>query len=116
MKHSGTDTVKVSDPVSHRKSWLVESPIPSLSAGRGGEDWSLIVSWPLDKRMAPLNGMGRRMLVLYLFLGGAAIWFLNRIFDDNITRPLRSLAEQARSYAGGDFSRKPVIRNDAVPF
>ncbi len=114
IKKSGVDTVNMIDPVSHRKSWVVESPIPSLSAKRGGGDWSLIVSWPLDKRMAPLNRMGRRMLVLYLFLGGAALWFLNRIFDDNITRPLRALAEQARSYAQGDFGRKPIVRNDAA--
>ncbi|HEX9078056.1 MAG TPA: cache domain-containing protein [Desulfuromonadaceae bacterium] len=114
MKHSGLDTVQIVDPVSHRKSWVVESPLPSLSAKQGGEDWSLIVSWPLDRRMAPLNGMGRRMLVLYLFMGGAALWFLNRIFDDSITRPLRSLAEQARRYAGGDFSQKPVVGSDTV--
>lgn len=114
MKHRGLDTVKMTDPVSHRRSWVVESSIPSLSAERGGDDWSLIVSWPLDKRMAPLTGMGRRMLVLYLFLGGAALWFLNRIFDDTITRPLRSLAEQAHRYAAGDFRQQPVVRNGAL--
>ena len=113
MKHPGVDTVKMKDPVSHRTSWVVEAPIRSLSAERGGGDWSLIVSWPLDKRLAPLNAMGRRMLILYLFLGGAAIWFLNRTFDDTITRPLRRLAEQARQYASGDFSRPSVMRNDS---
>lgn len=114
MRRDGVDTVKMLDPVSHRKSWIVEAPIGSLSAARGGEDWSVIVSWPLDKRMAPLTGMGRRMLVLYLFLGGAALWFLNRTFDDNITRPLRKLATQAHQYAEGDFSQPPPSLNDAT--
>ena len=114
MAHQGVDTVKMVDPVSHRNSWVVESPIRSLSAERGGEGWSLIVSWPLDKRLAPLTAMGRRMLVLYLFLGGAALWFLNRTFDDNITRPLRRLAQQARQYASGDFSSTTAMGSDAL--
>ena len=114
MKRSGVDTMEMLDPVSHKKSWIVETPISSLSAARGGEDWSLIVSWPLDTRMAPLTGMGRRMLVLYLFLGGAALWFLNRTFDDNITCPLRKLAKQARNYAEGDFTQPPASLNDAT--
>lgn len=114
MKRSGVDTMNMNDPVSHRKSWVVEYPVPSLSAARGGGDWSLIVSWPLDERLAPLNALGRRMLVLYLFMGGAALWFLNRTFDDTITRPLRRLAEQARGYAAGDFSRHPPVRDDAL--
>jgi HAMP domain-containing protein len=63
--------------------------------------------------MAPLSTLGRRMLVLYLFMGGAALWFLNRTFDDTITRPLRRLARQARGYAEGDFGRNPVSHNDA---
>ncbi len=113
MEKSGLDTMRMLDPVSHRISWIVEAPISSLAEARGGEDWSLIVSWPLDKRLAPLSGMGRRMLVLYLFLGGAALWFLNRTFDDNITRPLRRLAEQARNYAAGDFSHPAAPLNDA---
>ena len=114
MAHHGLDTVKMMDPVSHQSSWIVESPIRSLSSERGGDDWSLIVSWPLDNRLAPLTGMGRRMLVLYLFLGGAALWFLNRTFEDNISRPLRNLAEQARRFAAGDFSRPVVTRGDAL--
>jgi HAMP domain-containing protein len=114
MAHSGMDTVKMVDPVSHRTSWVVESPIRSLSAERGGGDWSLIVSWPLDKRLAPLTGMGRRMLILYLFLGGAALWFLNRTFEDNISRPLRHLAEQAHRYAAGDFRQHAVMRDEAL--
>ena len=93
MKRSGVDAEAMLDPVSRRRSWIVESPIDSLSAAKGGGDWSLIVSWPLEKRLAPLNGMMRRLLVLYLFLGGAVLWFLNRLFDDTITRPLRQLAE-----------------------
>jgi HAMP domain-containing protein len=114
VKRSGVDTLSMNDPVSHRQSWVVEYPVPSLSAARGGGDWSLIVSWPLDKRLAPLTALGRRMLVLYLFMGGAALWFLNRTFDDTITRPLRRLAEQARGYAAGDFRQEPVIRNEAL--
>jgi HAMP domain-containing protein len=113
MKRRGVDTMNMVDPVSRRKSWVVEYPVPSLSAARGGGDWSLIVSWPLDERMAPLTTLGRRMLVLYLFMGGAALWFLNRTFDDTITRPLRRLTRQARGYAEGDFARNPVSRNDA---
>ena len=114
MKQGGVDTLAMSDPVSHIKSWIVESPIKSMSAARGGGDWSLIVSWPIEKRMLPLNGMVRRLLVLYLFLGGAAIWFLNRIFDDTITRPLRKLAEQARNYAGGNFGQPAEPLSEAL--
>ena len=114
IKGSKVDTVAMLDPVSHIKSWIVESPIKSLSAARGGGDWSLIVSWPLEKRMSPLNGMVRRLLVLYLFLGGAAIWFLNRFFDDTITRPLRKLAEQANNYAEGNFDQPAAPLNDAM--
>ena len=110
----GTDSVKMVDPVSRKKSWIVESPISSLSSDRGGEDWSLIVSWPLKDRLASLNSMGRRMLVLYLVLGGGALWFLNRILDDTITRPLRRLAEQARAYAAGDLTQPPLTLNDAL--
>lgn len=113
MKQTGVDTMSMTDPVSHKKSWIVESPIESLSAAHGGGDWSLIVSWPIEKRMAPLTGMVRRLLVLYLFMGGAALWFLNRIFDDTITRPLRKLAEQANNYAKGKFGQPDVPLNDA---
>jgi HAMP domain-containing protein len=114
MKRGEVDTLAMSDPVSHIKSWIVESPIKSLSAARGGGDWSLIVSWPIEKRMLPLNGMVRRLLVLYLFLGGAAIWFLNRIFDDTITRPLRKLAEQANHYAKGKFGHPAAPLSEAM--
>ena len=114
MNNPGVDTVAMTDPISHKKSWIVESPVDSLSLAHGGEDWSLIVSWPIEKRMAPLNGMMRRLLVLYLFLGGAAIWFLNRIFDDTITRPLRMLAEQAHNYAEGNFSQPAAPLNEAL--
>ena len=65
------------DPISRRDSWIVESPIASLSDEFGGQSWSLVVSWPLDTRLAPLDGMARRMLVLYLFLGGAALLAAN---------------------------------------
>ena len=114
MKRSGVDTMSMEDPVSHKKSWIVESPIDSLSAAHGGGDWSLIVSLPIEKRLAPLNGMVRRLLVLYLFLGGASLWFLNRIFDDTITRPLRKLAEQANNYAKGHFDKPDAPLNDAL--
>lgn len=114
MKRGGVDTLSMSDPVTHVKSWIVESPIKSLSAARGGGDWSLIVSWPIEKRLSPLNGMVRRLLVLYLFLGGAAIWFLNRIFDDTITRPLRRLAEQANNYAEGNFGQPAAPLNETL--
>ena len=116
IQGSKLDTLAMPDPVSHIQSWIVESPIESLSAGRGGEDWSLIVSWPIEKRLTPLNGMVRRLLVLYLFLGGAAIWFLNRIFDDTITRPLRKLAEQANNYAEGDFGQPAEPLNETLEF
>jgi HAMP domain-containing protein len=116
MAHHGLDTVKMLDPVNHRSSWIVEAPIRSLSAERGGEDWSIIVSWPLDTRLAPLTAMGRRMLVLYLFLGGAALWFLNRTFEDNISRPVRTLSQQARQFAAGDFSQPPAMRGEAQEF
>jgi hypothetical protein len=114
IKGNKVDTVAMLDPVSHVKSWIVESPIKSLSAERGGGDWSLIVSWPIEKRLSPLNGMVRRLLILYLFLGGAAIWFLNRFFDDTITRPLRKLAEQANHYAEGNFDQPAAPLNDAM--
>jgi len=114
MKQDGVDAEEMSDPVSHRTSWIVESHIESLSGTRGGEDWALIVSWPVQQRMAPLNGMVRRLLVLYLFLGGAAIWFLNRILDETITRPLRQLAEQAGNYAEGNFSQPHAPINEAT--
>ena len=114
MKQGGVDTLAMSDPVSHIKSWIVESPIKSMSAARGGGDWSLIVSWPIEKRMLPLNGMVRRLLVLYLFLGGAAIWFLTRIFDDTITRPLRKLAERAHNYAEGNFGQPAEPLSEAM--
>ena len=114
MKRSGVDAEAMLDPVSRRRSWIVESPIDSLSAAKGGGDWSLIVSWPLEKRLAPLNGMMRRLLVLYLFLGGAVLWFLNRLFDDTITRPLRQLAEQATRYAEGNFSQPQAPLSDAL--
>lgn len=114
IKHSGVDTVEMKDPVTQKTSWIVESPIPSLSAKNGGGDWSLIVSWPIEERLGSLNTIARRMLVLYIFLGGGAIWFLNRTFNDAITRPLRQLAEQARQYANGDFSQPAPVLNDTA--
>lgn len=106
MKAKGDDMTEMKDPVSGRNAWIVETAIDSLSEARGGQDWSAIVSWPLDARLAPLSEFARRMLVLYLFLGGAALLFLNRSFEQVISRPLRRLSEQARRYARGDFSRR----------
>jgi len=114
IKRSGVDTVEMKDPVTQKNSWVVESPIPSLSEKNGGGDWSLIVSWPIEERLGSLNTIARRMLVLYIFLGGGAIWFLNRTFNDAITRPLRQLAEQARQYANGDFSQPAPVLTDTA--
>lgn len=114
IKNSKVDAVKMKDPVTHKSSWVVESPIRSLSAERGGEDWSLIVSWTLDKKLAPLNSMGRRMLVLYLFLGGAALWFLNRTIDDVVIRPIQRLTQQARCYSRGDFSQHADVQHETL--
>ena len=105
---------EMKDPVTGRDSWVVENPIDSLSEEHGAEAWSVVVSWPLDSRLAPLNRFARRMLVLYLFLGGAALLFLNRSFDQIASRPLRRLAEQARRYARGDFVRRPPGEDEAA--
>ncbi len=114
MNRAGVDCIEMADPVSRIKSWVVETPIPSLSAARGGQDWSLIVSWPMHTRLAPLGGVTRRILVLYLFLGGASFLFLNRSLDRIITRPLSRLTEQARRYAAGDFSPPPPMTSDTM--
>ncbi|HTP29899.1 MAG TPA: hypothetical protein VMK12_30105, partial [Anaeromyxobacteraceae bacterium] len=113
MRHHGEDTIQAADPIGKMDSWLVETPISALSKAQGGNDWALIVSWPLKRRLAPLGEMARRMIVLYAFLGGTALLFLQRSFDAVITRPLRALAEQARRYARGDYSWSPPPRNEA---
>jgi sigma-B regulation protein RsbU (phosphoserine phosphatase) len=113
MKRRGEDAVQATDPIDRKDSWLVEMPIAALSEARGGKDWSLIVSWPLDRRLAPLGEMARRMLVLYVFLGGAALLFLHRSFDTIVTRPLRRLAEQASRYASGDYDHRPPTQGEA---
>jgi phosphoserine phosphatase RsbU/P len=114
MEAKGSDMAELPDPVTGKNSWVVETPIESLSEAHGAEGWSLIVSWPLDARLAPLGGLARRMLVLYLFLGGAALLFLNRSFDQVVSRPLRRLAEQARRYARGDYGREQAGEDDAA--
>lgn len=114
MKAKGDDMTEMKDPVTGRNSWIVETPVESLSEEHGGQDWSVIVSWPLDARLAPLGRLARRMVVLYLFLGGAALLFLNRSFDQVISRPLRRLSEQARRYAEGDFARRPPAGEEAA--
>lgn len=113
IQQRGIDTVEMIDPISRRNSWVVEAPIRSLSKERGGGGWSVIVSWPLDERLAPLGNVAIRMLVVYVFLGGAALWFLNRTIDDTITRPLRRLTEQAKQFAAGNFGSSAMIRHEA---
>ena len=110
----GQGMTEMKDPVTGRDSWVVENPIDSLSEEHGAEAWSVVVSWPLDARLAPLNRFARRMLVLYLFLGGAALLFLNRSFDQIVSRPLRCLAEQARRYAKGEFAPRPPGGDEAA--
>ena len=114
MNAQGNDMAEIPDPVTGKKSWVVEIPIDSLSEAHGAEGWSLIVSWPLDARLKPLGSLARRMLVLYLVLGGAALVFLNRSFDQVVSRPLRRLAGQARRYARGDYGREPASQDDAA--
>lgn len=114
MKRAGQDAIQAVDPIDRKASWLVEVPVDALSRGRGGKDWSLVVSWPLEHRMAPLGEMARRMLVLYVFLGGAALLILQRSFDAVITRPMVRLSEQARRYVRGDYRAGPPVVNDAT--
>jgi hypothetical protein len=109
LHRHGEETVEIIDPLNQTKSWVVETPIRSLAARRGGADWSLIVSWPIATHLAHLTEFGRRILVLYLFLGGASLLFLNRSFEYFITRPLSRLAGQARRYAEGDFSQPAAM-------
>ena len=114
IKAEGQDTVEMTDPVTGRRSWVVEVPIDSLSQEHGGQAWSLIVSWPLDMRLAPLGKLARQMAIVYLFLGGAALVFLNRSFDRVVSRPLRRLTDQAQRYGRGDFARQPMDESDAA--
>lgn len=114
LEHPGVDTIQMTDPVERTDSWVVETPIPMLSPERGGQGWSLVVSWPLGTHLTPLTDMGRRMLVLFVFLGGAALLILNRSFDRQITRPLRRLSAQARAYAEGDVDSVPPGRVEST--
>ena len=113
LEHRGTDTVEMRDPVVQRRSWLVEMPVPSMAAEAGGRDWSLVVSWPLAPRLAPLMRLALRMGLLFLFLGGGALLFLHRAFEDSITRPVRRLADQARCFAQGDFTLRRAPREES---
>ena len=113
IKSQGQDTVEMKDPVTGLRSWIVETPIDSLSEAHGGQGWSLIVSWPLDTRLAPLGKLARQMALVYLFLGGAALVFLNRSFDRVVSRPLRRLTEEAQRYGRGDFTRQLLGESDA---
>ncbi|MBK8598879.1 MAG: HAMP domain-containing protein [Holophagales bacterium] len=112
LAKQGRDMAEMKDPVTRVRSWIVEEPIDSLSEANGGQGWSLVVSWPLRDRLAPLGGLARRMLVLYVFLGGAALLLLQRSFEQVVTRPLLRLAEQTRGYANGDFRRRPPDASD----
>lgn len=112
MAKEGRDMAEMTDPVTHVRSWIVEQPIESLSEAHGGQGWSLVASWPLRDRLAPLGGLARRMLVLYVFLGGAALLFLHRSFERVVTAPLLRLAGQARAYAKGDFRRIETEASD----
>mgnify|MGYP001767361305 FL=1 len=91
----------------------MESPLKSLRGSRGGEDWSLIVSWPLKEKMRPLEAMSRKVLVLYLILGGGTLLFLLRALDAVVINPLRRLEEQAKNYAKGDYSLSRVVHGEA---
>ncbi len=101
LARAGGEAVAGVDPITQRESWLVEEPLPSMSAGRGGQDWSLIVSWPLDRRLRPLRDLALRMGVAFLFLGGGALFFLNRAFEDVISRPLKRLTRRAKALQDG---------------
>lgn len=109
LDKAGLDAVEALDPISRRRSWLVEYPIPSLASAKGGQDWSLIVSWPLDDRLRSLQQFGLRMLILYLVLGGGALLFLNRAFEDVIGRPIRRLARRAQRICRGE---PPLVTGD----
>jgi sigma-B regulation protein RsbU (phosphoserine phosphatase) len=113
LEHRGTDTVEMKDPVARRRSWLVEMPVPTMASGAGGRDWSLIVSWPMAPRMTPLLRLALRMGLLFLFLGGGALLFLHRAFEDSITRPLRRLVDQARGFAQGDCAIRRAPREES---
>jgi sigma-B regulation protein RsbU (phosphoserine phosphatase) len=114
MRHPGTDMRAMNDPVSRRKAWVVEMPVRSMAEELGGPGWSVVVSWPMGQRMGPYIKLGERVLCLFLFLGGGALMFLNRAFEEMITRPIRRLARQARRYAHGDFAGKAGLKEEAL--
>lgn len=113
MNNDSVDEAEIPDPVTDKESWVVESPLKSLRGSRGGEDWSLIVSWPLKEKMRPLEAMSRKVLVLYLILGGGTLLFLLRALDAVVINPLRRLEEQAKNYAKGDYSLSRVVHGEA---
>jgi HAMP domain-containing protein len=49
----------------------------------------------------------------FLFLGGGALLFLHRAFEDSITRPLRRLVDQARGFAQGDYAIRRAPREES---
>ena len=103
LAHEGEDTTSAKDPLTKQQAWLVEVPLANLATQMGGPGWSLIVSWPEEMRTKPLSDMGKRFLVLYLALGGAALLFLNRSLNDMISQPIARLVKQAQHFAHGDF-------------
>jgi phosphoserine phosphatase RsbU/P len=109
LDNARLDAVDAMDPITRRRSWLVEHPIAGLSSEKGGQDWSLIVSWPLDDRLRSLQQFGLHLLILYLVLGGGALLFLNRAFEDVIGRPIRRLARQAQRISRGE---PPLVAGD----
>lgn len=113
MNNEKMDEAEMPDPVTDKDSWVVEVPLKSLRGSRGGEDWSLLVSWPLKEKMRPLEMMSRKVVILYLILGGATLLFLMRALDAIVISPLRRLREQAREYAGGDYSLSRVVHGEA---
>ncbi len=103
LQKAGDDAVSARDPFTQKQAWMVEVPLVNLTADMGGPAWSLIVSWPEEVRAKPLADMGKRLLVLYLALGGAAMLFLNRAMNDLISRPIGRIVRQAQRFARGDF-------------
>jgi sigma-B regulation protein RsbU (phosphoserine phosphatase) len=104
LDRAGEDTMSTRDPFTHQQAWLVEVPLAPLAQERGGMGWSLIASWPEEVRTRPLADLGKRFLVLYFALGGAALLFLDRSLNDLVSRPISRLAAQARRFAAGDFT------------
>lgn len=116
LERAGLDAQSGLDPFTGKASWLVEVPLASLQADRGGQGWSLVVSWPEAVALRPLRALGRRFFILYLALGGAALLFLNRSLNDLVTRPIARMVLQARRFTEGDFRDLGHPPEEAVEF